>query len=367
MAEARIRNFLFAPPAFILLPAVGIDISDRSIKYAKLLPTPEGFHLEGFTDISLESGIVEGGKILEPKKLQDILTGLRKKYDISFVRTALPEKQMYFFRTSIPDGPLEVIHDTIELSLEDHVPIPVSEAIFDFEVVGHSGANVEVAVTAASREVVESYIDIFKSSGLTILSLELEADAVARTVIKKDDTFAHLIVDFGETRTGIAVAYGGQIYFTSTVNIGGRILTETLAKHFAVTVAEAEAMKREFGLRRNGPNQDLFSLLLNNIAVLRDEINKHFIYWHTHPDETGKARPPIEQIVLVGGDSNLVGLPDYLSASLRVKTIVADVWTNVNLPARGVPELSRQDSLGYATAIGLSMHDTNDDQKYESR
>ena len=136
------------------------------------------------------------------------------------------------------------------------------------------------------------------------------------------------------------------------------MLTETLAKHFNVPMEEAEKMKREFGLRRDGP-QDLFSLLLNNVAVLRDEINRHFIYWHTHPDDTGSTRPPIEEIVLIGGDSNLSGLSDYLSASLRVKTVDGNVWTNVRFPSGSVPDLSKKDSLGYATAIGLSLHEAD--------
>lgn len=362
MTETRPRNFLLPPPEYILMPAVGVDISDRNIKYAKLIPTTDGFRLGKFGDIPLAAGIVEGGRILDPERLRDTLRTLRQNHDVSFVRAALPEEQIYFFRMTIPNGTREALHDTIELSLEEHVPISAPEAVFDFEVVGHSGTDVEVAVTAASRPVVESYSNTFADAGLTLLSLELEAEAVARTVIHHEDSFAHLIVDFGETRTGIAVSYKGQIYFTSTVGIGGQMLTETLAKHFSIPLAEAETMKREFGLSRNSPHQDLFSLLLNNVAVLRDEINKHFIYWHTHPDETGMSRPPIEQIVLVGGDSNLAGLPDYLSASLHVKTVVADIWTNVKLPGHGVPELSRSESLGYATAIGLSLHEAGDDQ-----
>jgi type IV pilus assembly protein PilM len=359
MTKAHMRNFLFPPPAFLLLPAVGIDISDRSIKYVKLIPTSKGFHVGGFSDIPLPAGIVEGGRIIASDRLQDALQRLRREHNLSFVRAALPEEQMYFFRTTVPDGTQEEIYTTIELSIEEHVPISASEAVFDFEIVGHNGAEVEVAVTAAASAVIESYSDTFTAAGLTLLSLELEASAVTRAVIHREDTFAHLIVDFGETRTGISVSYGGQVYFTSTVSIGGQMLTETLAKHFGLSIPEAEAMKREFGLRRNTERQDLFSLLLNNVAVLRDEINRHFIYWHTHPDENGKPRPPIEQIVLVGGDSNLAGLPDYLSASLHVKTIVGDVWTNVSLPEHGVPELTRDDSLGYATAIGLSLHDAD--------
>lgn len=359
MTEASISNFLFPPPKFLLMPAAGIDISDTSIKFAELIPGAQGFRLGSFGTIPLPAGVVSGGRIDMPQKLQEILESLRLEHRFSFVRVSLPDEQTYFFRMTLPDAPMAVLRETLELSLEEHVPIPVPEAVFDFTVVGRVGADVEVAVTAASRTVVESYTQVFANAGLTMLSLELEADALARSVIVKSDPVARLIVDFGETRTGIAVVYAGAVYFTSTVGLGGQMLTDTLAKHFSISVADAEKMKREVGLRRTDSNQDLFSLLLNNVAVLRDEINKHFIYWHTHPDEKGNARPPIEEILLVGGDSNLSGFPEYLSASLHVKTSVADVWTNVDIPTHGVPDIPREESLGYATAIGLSLRSTN--------
>jgi Tfp pilus assembly PilM family ATPase len=133
------------------------------------------------------------------------------------------------------------------------------------------------------------------------------------------------------------------------------MLTDTLAKHFNVSPEEAESMKKEIGLRRNTSDQELFGLLLNNIAVLRDEVNRNFLYWHTHPDEHGKTRPAVESVYLVGGDANLSGLSDYLTSSLRVKTTVADVWVNAGLPAGEIPEISKMSSLGYATALGLAL------------
>ena len=337
------------------MPAVGIDISDRSIKYAELISRGSGFRLGRFGEVPLPQGVVEGGRIVTPEKLIEVLTTLKKEQNLSFVRATLPEEQVYFFRLFLNDAPLDTLRSTIELSLEEHVPIPPEEVIFDFDVVAKNDARVEVAVTASHKAVVETYTECFTKAGLTLLSLELEAEALVRTVTRKQDRFAQLIVDFGETRTGIVVSYGREVYFTSSVTIGGRMLTETLAKHFGISIEEAEKMKREFGLLRNGPNQDLFSLLLNNIAVLRDEINKHFMYWHTHPDESGKPRPSIEEIILVGGDSNLSGLAGYFSASLHVRTVIGDVWTNIELPHSGVPELARAESLGFATVIGLSL------------
>ncbi len=359
MTSVSTHSSIFPPPQFLLLPAVGIDISDRSIKYAELIPSASGHRLGRWGDVVLPAGVVEGGRIVNQQALTEALTQVRKEHNLTFVRAALPEEQIYFFRLHIPDGPKDTLRDTLELSLEEHVPILAAETVFDFEVIGHKDGEAEVAVTAASKTVIDSYTATFAGAGLTLLSLELEAEAVSRAVIKGNDSFARLIIDFGETRTGIAIGYGGQVQFTSTVNIGGQMLTETLAKHFNISVEEAEKMKREFGLRRNSPHQDFFALLLNNVAVLRDEINKHFVYWHTHTDENGKQRPPISEIILVGGDSNLAGLPDYLSASLHVKTTIGDVWSNVSLPARGVPDLSRNDSLGYATAIGLALHNND--------
>jgi len=356
MTSAKARNFLFPPPGFLLMPAVGIDISDRSIKYVELLHTEHGRKLGRYGDKAVPAGIVEGGKIVNQNKLIEELSILRKEQNLTFVRAALPEEQVYFFRMSIPDTGKN-LRDTLELSLEEHVPILAADTIFDYEIISRKEGTVEVGITAASREVIESYSETFFKAGLVLLSLELEAEAIARATIHEEDETAHLIVDFGETRTGIAVSSGGHIRFTSTVSIGGQMLTETLAKHFSIPMEKAEAMKREFGLSRNTPHQDLFALLLNNIAVLRDEINKHFIYWHTHPDESGKPRPPISEIILVGGDSNLVGLSDYLSTSLRVKTTLADVWKNVSLPEKTIPDLGRSESLGYATSIGLALHD----------
>ena len=345
------------------MPAFGIDISDRSIKYAKLLPHEGGFRLGAFGEISLQPGIVESGRIVSREGLTLALVELKRKEGMTFVRAAVPDEQVYFFRMGVPNGSRAALRETIELSLDEHVPVAASEAVFDFEVVGTNGADVEVAVTVAAASVVESYVDAFSKAGLTLLSLELEAAAVARTIIRKGDSAAHLVVDFGEARTGIAVVCGGQVCLTSTVSLGGQMLTETLAKHFSISLDEAEKMKRDFGLRRDGPD-DLFSLLLNNVAVLRDEINRHFVYWHSHPDDTGAARPVIGEIVLIGGDSNLSGLSDYLSASLRVKVSSGDVWANVGFPEVGVPDLGKKESLGYATAIGLSLHALDGDHSY---
>jgi type IV pilus assembly protein PilM len=359
MLRAHKHDGFFTPPKFISMSAVGVDISDRNIKFTELFPEKKGYSLGCFGNVPIPQGVVEGGKIVNSIKLVEILNKLRVDKKLSFVRSALQEEQVYFFRARYPDGTKEVLRDTIELSLEDHVPIPAADAVFDFEVVGHFGSNVDVAVTVATKATVQSYMDVFRDAGLTLLSLELEASAISRSVVDTEDTNAHMIIDFGEASTGVTIVYGRQVYVTSTMNVGGQMLTETVSKHMGISIAEAENLKRTVGLQRNSDNEELFAILLTNIAILRDEINKHLIYWHTHVDEDGRAHPEIKKLLLVGGDSNLPGLPEYLAATLRIEAVVGDVWTNVTLPSIGVPELTKEESLSYGTAIGLALHIIN--------
>ena len=361
MLRAHKRNAIFTPPKFLSMSAVGIDISDRNVKYAELFPEKKGYKLGSYGNVPIPKGVVEGGKIVNAQKLIEILNTLRIEKKLSFVRSALQEEQIYFFRARYPDETKEILRETIELSLEDHVPIPAADAIFDFEIVGHFANNIDVAVTVATHSTVDSYLEVFRSAGLTLLSLELEASAIARAIIDTEDTNAHMIVDFGEASTGVTIVYGRQVYVTSTMNVGGQMLTETIAKRMKISVAEAEHLKREIGLQRNSNNEELFAILLTNISILRDEINKHLIYWHTHADEDGKTHPEITKIFLVGGDSNLPGLPEYLSATLRLEAVIGNVWTNVTLPSQGVPDLTKEASLSYGTAIGLALHNI----KYE--
>ena len=73
--------------------------------------------------------------------------------------------------------------------------------------------------------------------------------------------------------------------FTSTIYMGGVVLTNMIQKSFNVSLEEADKMKKEYGLQRNVANKEIFSVLLNSVSILRDEIQKHFLYCQNQKDE----------------------------------------------------------------------------------
>jgi len=87
---------------------------------------------------------------------------------------------------------------------------------------------------------------------------------------------------------------------------------------------------------------------------LRDELNKQYEYWKTH-DTYGAKNYEINRIILCGGDANLTGLSDYLEASMKIKVSHANAWMNITEMKTSVPNMSFEESLSYATVLGLAL------------
>ena len=340
-----------------MAPSFGLDISDESLKFVELVPAKDGIHLGRYGERKIPAGIIESGKIKDPKRLEEVLLALRKEEGIRFVRVSLPEEQIYLFRLRLQKEGLKNIREGIELSLEEHIPIPVEEAIFDYEILSQDEHSLELEVGAIPQNVIENYLAVFRNSMLSVQSFELEAQAISRAIIHQGDTDTYMIVDFGQTRTGIFIISRGVTVLTSTLDLGGMLLTQMIQKNFNVSLEEADKMKKQFGLQRNMKNKEIFSVLLNTVSVLRDEVAKNFLYWHTHQDEEGRDRPAIKKIILCGGDANLIGLAEYFSISIKIPVETANVWTNIMSLEKYIPEITFNRSLAFATALGLALGD----------
>ncbi|MBU0999321.1 pilus assembly protein PilM [Patescibacteria group bacterium] len=353
--------FRFFPlPNFFSEPSFGLDISDESLKFVELIITKNGVRLGRYGERSIPPGVIESGKIKNSKKMEEILSTLRKEEGVKSVRVSLPEEQVYLFALKLEKLGLKNIREGIELALEDHVPILAQDAIFDYDLVSENTQSLEVQVTVIPKNVIENYLLIFKHSQISVKSFELEAQAASRAVIKKNDDNTYMIIDFGKERTGIFIVSGGIVVFTFTLDLGGVTLTKMIQKNFNVSLEEAEKMKQEYGLERNTKNKEIFAVLLNSVSVLRDEIVKHFLYWHTHKDEKGRNNPTIKKIIFCGGDSNLIGLTEYISVSMKSSAELADVWTNISNYENYIPKITFEKSLSFATALGLALGDFND-------
>ncbi|MFQ5661918.1 MAG: type IV pilus assembly protein PilM [Candidatus Paceibacteria bacterium] len=365
MESAKTKGFfsgLFPVPKFLAMPAVGIDISDDSIRFVELKNSRKGKILSRFGEYKIPMGLVLNGEIQDVEKLSQELKKMKEENNIEVIRASLPEEKVYLFQTYIPkDAEEDQIRSIIEFKLEEHVPLSLKESVFDYEIINKNGSeeHIDVGVAVYPKNTITKYTDVFNKAGMIPLSFEIEAQAISRATIKEGDDGTYMIVDFGKMRTGLAIVSDGVLTFTSTLEVEEQGLTEAITQYLSVSESEVIQIKNEEGLIGSKDNKKLFPALLRVVETLKDNIDKHHRYWQTRVDKKGNRVKPIEKIILCGGNSNLKGLPEYLSGALKIPIERANVWTNAFSFDDFIPEMNRAQSLSYATAIGLALRETN--------
>ena len=345
---------IFPPPAYVATPSAGVDISSGSIKWAIFSGYGSNTRLGAYGETPLTEGVVAGGDIEQEDKVVEIIRMLRAKHGIRHANACLPEKKAYLYRVLVPAGTSN-LRAGVEFDFETHVPLPPAETVFDFEPVQKTNQGTVVSVTAYAKRIVSAYHTVFERAGITLHSLEVESQALARTALgPADRAKVVMVIDFGKHTTRIAVAEYGVVAFTGTLDVGGDALTSAVMKHFSVSEPEAEQIKNERGFLMSAENKSLVEALVITVSVVKDEIVKHFSFWN-NPNADELPRKPIEKVIVCGGNANLRAFPEYLEGALGVPVSVANVWVNAFSLDEYIPNMQFSDSLEYATAIGLAL------------
>ena len=355
----RISSFL-PPPSYMRMAAAGVDISDSSLKYIKLQPDHRfgsRLSVSYWGDLDIPNGAVQRGVVNDISGLAKVLRELKDLTDVDMVRVSLPEERAYIFETEIKRGtPLSQIHSLLEFRLEENVPLSPREAVFDYHIINEAcdADTIRVSVTAYARETITNYYEACRQAEIKPLAFEVEAQAIARAGIATGDNRTFVVVDFGKTRTGIGVVQSGGLMYTSTIDIGGRDLSEEMRKQLGdVPESELTKLKNTVGLIKKPGDDSVYQTLLPTMSTVADEIRTRVDYWNSR--ENHRPERALEGIVLCGGSVNMKGLPEYITEKVGLPAYKADVWKNVFSTMNTVPDISRRYSFGYATAIGLAL------------
>lgn len=354
MRLAQAFSRAFPVPAYLATPGAGVDISSGSVRAVSLTWHGATATLGAYRHADLTPGVIVDGEVEKVDALAEVLRSFRLKTRMRYAHASLPERKAFLYEQLVPADQHDLLA-AVESELEAHVPLAPAEVAFGFEPARRVDSGTVVAVSAYAKRIVAAYEEAFAKAGVTLESLEVESQALARaltTPVTRGQVI--LVVDFGRVTTRIAVLDHGVAAFTQTVDVGGDSLTQAVMKAFKVEAPEAEKIKNEKGFLESDKNRELYEALMTTASVLKDELARRIAFWATD-DAGGVPRTPVEQVIVVGGNANLKGLPEYLARGLGLPVVVANAWTNAFSLDEYVPELPYEASLEYATAIGLAL------------
>ena len=206
----------------------------------------------------------------------------------------------------------------------------------------------KILLTAAPKNLVSIYVEIFKELGLNLFSLEVESFAMTRSLISDNKTCA-MIVDIGSVTTDVCVTENGLPILNRSIEVGGNVMTESIAKSLNISFDRAEQFKQDFGLTMSNKEiNNIPKAIEETLSPMVNEIKYVFDLYRRQG--SGK----IDSVILSGGSAYLPSLVDYLSKVLNTNVHIGDAWHKVMYPKELKPVL---DEVGprFSVAVGLAL------------
>ena len=165
---------------------------------------------------------------------------------------------------------------------------------------------------------------------------------------------AEALVDVGANVTNIVVHQGGVPRFVRILLMGGADITDAVAERLGVQPESAEQVKQETGMAAVAgiaESTPAGRAIEATAGAFVEEVRGSLDYFMAQP---GAAR--INRVVLSGGGSRLLGLPERLSAATRLPVQAARPMSTLKLGKTGLTP----DQLAYveptvAVPVGLAM------------
>ncbi len=244
--------------------------------------------------------------------------------------------------------------------------------------VGMAGGRLEVDthIITGGSSFITNVLKCVHRAGLESAGLVFEPLASsAATLLAEEKQVGVVLLDIGGGTTDIAVYSGGGAIYTSTIPVGGNILTNDISLGLKTTSAEAEQIKRAYGAGRDGSPEQIFPVKTLDgratkdatTAQLRQIVLPRVV--ETFRMAKGKIIENVPrdlvlgEVVITGGGAHLIG----------IEAIAEEVF---GLPIRvgspsavaGLTDALKQPE--YATAIGLILFGPNgglDNHQYIKR
>jgi type IV pilus assembly protein PilM len=345
---------------------VGLKIGASQIAAARVVNNG-GAQLVQVAREELDGNIVVGGELRETEELATILRRFFRKHKLprQNVRLGISNNRIgvrTFEITGIDDE--KQLANAIRYRAQETLPIPVEEAVLDYQILGErideeGVVHRRVLLVVAYRDLIDRYVAACKKAGIRLAGIDLEAFAILRALTPPRTAdpagSAIVIVSVGHDRTTFAVSDGQTCQFTRVLDWGGRSLDAGIGKALDLSPSEARPIKLALSLAEASIPAGLTSEQAERVreAVLREihefarELVSSLQFYQSQPGSLG-----IVEIVLTGGTAQLPGLAAELSRLLGVRTRVGDPLSHVKVGKK----VDREQQLGSLTsAIGLGI------------
>jgi len=243
----------------------------------------------------------------------------------------------------------------IEFEARKYIPVPISEVQLDWFIVPTGGpkqisekddlsheGKVEVLLVAVHNDEISLLRRIVTGAELVASFYEIEIFSTIRAVVD-EPVKPVMVLDVGAASTKVFIVEHGVVMLSHSVSVGSQDITRAIAVANNVSLARAEAFKKNNSLSE-GSVHDSLELVSSRIFA---EVRRVLIQYET------AHKKSIVLIVLTGGGVTKE-LTEYAKNAFAIEVRVADPFIKIEAPAFMRPVL---EDIGpeFSVAVGLAL------------
>jgi type IV pilus assembly protein PilM len=366
---------------------IGLDIGSSAVRAAELERHRGGRpRLIRYGEVTLPTGAVIDGDVVEPEVVAEALrqlwgmTGMKGHS----VAVGLASQRVTVRQIDLPDLPDDELADAVRMQGQDHLPMPVDEALIDFVVVSRypvdgGRRNIRVLLVAAEREMVERLLGAVTAAKLRPVVVDLDAFALLRSLATTTTTTTtaaaegegegehaepndpivpptEVVVDIGAMLTKFAVHRGGDPLFVRMTRFGGAGSTQELQQVLELSWEQAEKAKLDASAAMAGGAQldaddERVRVLRHGVQKAITELRHSLDFFRSQHDDI-----EVQRVLLSGGASLAPDLADQLETALDLPVAQGDPLRSVDAShRRGAPNGAGDETPFLAVPVGLAL------------
>ena len=342
---------------------IGLDIGSYSIKAVEIVNKYKSYEISNF----YENVIPQVDELSPDVMLPACMEQLFQENDIKADRivTAMPgqyiSSRILPFNFSDPHK----IEAAVFAEIEDAVPFNLDEMIVDHQILGQMSQKTVALVVMTKRAFLASFLEHLHRIDIDPKVVDVDSLAFYNLCpyLEMEPGKCYGLVDVGHEKTSVCLVQDGVLRMFRSINLGGRYITEFLARDLEVSFNEAQRVKHK--VSRMLTEQDQGSEMSAADRTVADRIT---IASNAIVKELGRTlyafktweKSPIERIYLSGGSSVIKNFDNYLTTNLEVETVhnrleKSSLKINGQLADR-MPSMSQSISIGIRAVTSVKRH-----------
>lgn len=324
--------------------AVGLDIDRGAIKAVQVSPGIGGYALQHVGYRRLPPGVVTDGEVADHDLLSSELGEFWSSHSFKgkTVFLGLSNQKVVVRFIDFPRMSPDELKSAIGFEAQDHIPMPMDEAVMDYVVLGpqEEGSDLDrILIVAAQREMVSRYTSAVRAAGLRPAGIDVKALSLVRSTLPREtveDEGAVLLLDIGSELTNLVVTQDSTPVLTRFIPGGSNFMAQSVADATDLSEEEAEQqlINARVSLGSNPPEQeeddeeasdtaetqeildpairyDFRRGLEEAVQTLTEDVQRSIEYHYSQPGSRD-----ISQVVVSGEGALVFGLDGYLGELL---------------------------------------------------